>query len=78
MNPTGTKVICFSRFFYYFLCLCCLQTRVRVVCFVCVGFWSFRVKIELHLSCWIPDFVRKVMKSFEIFSQPSGPVGKPN
>ena len=32
--------------------------------------------IELRLSCWIPDFVRKVLKIFEIFFQPSGPVGK--
>ena len=30
------------------------------------------------MSCWIPDFVRKVMKIFEIFFQPSGPVGKPD
>ena len=32
--------------------------------------------IELRLSCWIPDFVRKVLKIFEIFCQPSGLVGK--
>ena len=78
MNPTGTKVICFSYFFYAFLCLCCLQTCVRVVCIVCVGSWSFIVRIALRLSCWIPEFVRKVLKSFEIFSQPSSQVGKPN
>ena len=78
MNPIGTKVICFSRFFYAFLCLCCLQTRVRVLFFVCVGSWSFGVGIALHLSCWIPDSVRKILTSFEIFSQPDGPVGKPN
>ena len=65
VNPIGTKVICFSRFFYAFLCLCCLQTHVRVVCFVCVGSWSFGVGIALCLSFWIPNFVRKVLKSFE-------------
>ena len=51
---------------------------VWVVCFVCVGSWSFGVGIVLYLSCWIPDFIRKVMKVFEIFSQPSGLVGKQN
>ena len=51
---------------------------VWVVCFVCVGSWSFGVGIVLYLSCWIHDFIRKVMKFFEIFSQPSGLVGKPN
>ena len=53
-------------------------TAVLVLCFVCVGSWSFRVRIALCLSCWIPDSVRKVLKSFEIFSQSDGPVGKPN
>ena len=42
----------------------------------CVGSWLFAVGIELRLSCWIPDFVSKVLKIFEIFFQPSGPVGK--
>ena len=42
----------------------------------CVGSWLFGVGIELRFSCWIPDFVRKVLKIFEIFCQPSGPVGK--
>ena len=51
-------------------------TAVWVVWFVCVGSWLFRVGIELRLYCWIPDFVRKVMNIFEIFSQPSGLVGK--
>ena len=78
MNPTGMKFICFSRFFYAFLCLCCLQTRVMVLCIVCVGSWSFGVGIALHLSYWIPDSVRKILTSFEIFSQSTGPVGKPN
>ena len=51
---------------------------VSVVCFVCVGSWSFGVGIVLCLSCWIPEFLRKVWKVFEIFSPPSGLVGKPN
>ena len=78
MNPSGTKIICLSRFFYAFLFLCCLQTRVRVLCFVCVGSWSFGVGIAFCLSCWIPDSVRKFLTNFEIFSQPDGLVGKPN
>ena len=78
MNPAGTKFICFSRFFCVFLCLCCLRTCVRVLCFVCVGSWSFGVGIALHLSCWIPDSVTKVMTSFKIFPQLDGPVGKLN
>ena len=48
---------------------------VLVLCFVCVGSWSFGVVIALRLYCWIPESVRKVLKSFE---QPGGPVGKPN
>ena len=49
MNPTSTKVIGFSRFFYVFLCLCCLQTRVRVVSlFVLVLGHS---ELELHYVC---------------------------
>ena len=51
---------------------------VRVVCFVCVGSWSFGVGIVLHLYFWIPDFLRKVLKFFEIFSQLYGLIGKPN
>ena len=53
-------------------------TAVWVVLFVCVGSWLFGVGIQLRLSCWIPDFVRYIMKIFEIFCQPYGPVGKPN
>ena len=53
-------------------------TAVWVVCFVCVGSWLFGVGIELRLSCWILDFVRKVLNIFEIFFQLSGPVGKQN
>ena len=51
---------------------------VWVVCFVYVGSWSFGVGIAIRLSFWIPDFLRKVLKFFEIFSQPDGLVGKPN
>ena len=39
-------------------------TAVWVVLFVCVGSWLFGVGIELRLSCWIPDFVRKVLNIF--------------
>ena len=49
-----------------------------VLCFVCIGYWSFGVGITLHLSCQIIDFVRKVLTIFEIFSQLDGPVGKLN
>ena len=51
---------------------------VRVVCFVCVGSWSFGVGIVLRLSFWIPDFLRKVLNFFDIFSQSSGLIGKSN
>ena len=51
---------------------------VWVVCFVCVGSWSFGVEIALCLSFWIPDFIRIVLNFFEIFSQSSGLIGKPN
>ena len=46
-----------------------------VLCFVCAESWSFRVEIVLLLFFWIPRSMRKVLTSFEIFSQP---VGKPN
>ena len=51
---------------------------VRVVLLVCVGSWSFGVRIVLRLSFWIPEFLRKVLKFFEIFSQLSVLIGKPN
>ena len=55
------------------------RTSVWVLFFVCVDSWSFRVGIALGLFVfWIPNSVRKVLTSFEIFSQPAGPVGKPN
>ena len=53
-------------------------TAVWVLCIVCVSSWTFRLRITLHLSCWILDSMRKVLKSFEIFSQPAGSIGKPN
>ena len=77
VNPTGTKVICLSRFFYAFVCLFCLQTLIRVVFIVCVGSWLFRVDIALRLCFWIPNF-EEFLTSFEIFPQPVGLVGKPN
>ena len=54
------------------------ETSIWVLCFIYVGSWSFGVKISLYLFFWIPDSIRKVLTSFEIFSQPAGPVGKPN
>ena len=53
-------------------------TTVLVLCFVCVSSWSLGVGIALRLSYWISDSVRKVLTSFEIFSQSAVPVGKPN
>ena len=78
MNLTGTKFICFSHFFYAFLCLCCLRTRVRTLGTVCVGSLSFGVGFVLHLFFWIHDSLRKVLKIFESLSQPDELVGKPN
>ena len=56
-----------------------------VVCRLALGYFSLFVsdlshsESELHsIFCWIPDSVRKVMKNFEIFSQPARPVRKPN
>ena len=37
VNLIGTTSICFSHFFYAFLCLCCLRTSVRSLGTVCVG-----------------------------------------
>ena len=54
------------------------RTAAWVLCLVCVGSWSFEVRIALHLFFWILDSMRKVLKIFEIFSQPAGPIGKPN
>ena len=51
---------------------------VWVVCVICVGSWSFGVGIALCLSFQIPDFIRMVLKIFEIFSRSSGLIGKPN
>ena len=78
VNLTSTKFMCFSHFFYAFLCLCCLQTRVRTLGTVCVGSQSFGVKFVLHLFFWIPDSLRKVLKNFESLSKPADLVGKPN
>ena len=54
------------------------RMSVWVVCVICVGSWSFGVRIALCLSFWIPDFIRMVLKFFEIFYQSSGQIGKPN
>ena len=78
VNLTGTTFISFSHFFYVFLCLCCLLTRVRSLGTVCVGSQSFGVGFVLRLFFWIPDSFKKVMKKFESLSKPDGLVGKPN
>ena len=78
VNLTGMKFICFSHFFYVFLCLCCLLTRVRTLGTVYVGSQSFEVGFVLHLFFWIPDSLRKILKNFEILSQPAELVGKPD
>ena len=48
------------------------------VWFVLVGSHSSELRINHRLFFKIPDFIIMVLKFFEIFSQPSGPVGKPN
>ena len=78
MNLIGTTFICFSHFFYAFLCLCCLRTCVRPLGLVCVGSQSFEVGFVLCLFFWIPDSLRKVLKNFESLSQPDELVGKPD
>ena len=78
MNLTGMTFICFSHFFYAFLCLCCLRTRVRSLGTVCVGSQSFGVEFVLHLFFWIPDSLRKVLTNFESLSQLVQLIGKPD
>ena len=78
VNLKGTTFICFSHFFYVFLCLCFLRTCVRSLGTVCVGSQSFGVGFVLHLFRWIHDSLRKVMKNFESFSQSAELVGKPD
>ena len=78
VNLTGTKFISFSNFFFAFLCLCCLRTRVRSLGTVYVGSQSFRVGFVLHLFFWIPDSLRKVLTNFESLSQQDELVGKPD
>ena len=78
VNLTGTTFICFSHFFYAFLCLCCLRTRVRSLGTVCVSSQSFEVVIVFRLFFWINDSLRKVLKNFKSLSQPAELVGKPD
>ena len=78
VNLTGTKFICFSHFFYAFLCLCCLQTKVRKLGTVCVGSQSFGVGFLLCLFFWILDALRKVLTNFDSLSQSDELVGKPD
>ena len=53
-------------------------TAVWVLFFVCVGSWSFEVRIALNLFFWIYDYVRKVLQNFENFSQTVVSVRKPD
>ena len=76
VNLTSTKFICFSHFFYAFLCLCCLQTRVKTLGTVCVGSQSFEVVFVLRFFCWIPNSLKKVLTNFQSLSQPVELVGK--
>ena len=78
VNLTGTKFICFSHFFYAFLCLCCLRTCVRTLGTICVSSKSFGVGFVLHLFFSIPNSLGKVMTNFESLSQSDELVGKPN
>ena len=43
-----------------------------VLCFVCIGSWSFGVRIAIHLFCWTLDYVRNFLKKFQNFSQSFG------
>ena len=61
-----------SRFFQIWFS----GNAVCVVWLVLVGSHSSKLRINHRLSCWIPDFVRKVLDFFESLYQPSGPVGK--
>ena len=54
------------------------RTIVRELCLVWIGSHSSELRINHRLFFWILDSVRKVLTSFEIFSQPDGPVGKLN
>ena len=54
------------------------RTVVRVLCLVWIGSRSSKLRINPRLFFWIPESVKKVLKSFEIFSQPAGLVMKPN
>ena len=78
VNLTGTTFICFSHFFFAFLCLCCLRIHVRSLGIVCVSSQSFGVGFVLRLFFWITDSLWKVLKNFDSLSQPDEWVGKPN
>ena len=51
-------------------------TAVWVLCFVCIGSWSFGVGISLRFFSWIPDSVRNFLTKFQKFSQSFGLVEK--
>ena len=48
------------------------------VWFVLVGSHSSELRIDHRLFFQIHDFIRMVLIFLKIFSQPAGPVGKPN
>ena len=78
VNLIGTTFICFSHFFYVFLCFCSLRTRVRSLGTICVGSQSFRIIFVLRLFCWISASFRKVLTNFKRLSQSDELVGKPD
>ena len=51
---------------------------VRVVCSFVLVLGHSESELYSVYFFWIPDFLRKVLKFFEIFSQLSGLIGKPN
>ena len=49
VNLIGTTFICFSHFFYAFLCFCSLRTCVKSLGTICVGSQSFGNRLVLRL-----------------------------
>ena len=47
-------------------------TAVWVLCFVCIGSWTFVVRIALRLFCWILTSVSNFVTKFQKFSQSFG------
>ena len=79
VNPTSTKVVCFSHFFFalvfaFNVCRIILEQQAS---FVSVISHSESEWYSIFF-CWILDSVRNILKHFENFSQPDEPVGKPD